>query len=380
MKHNVLIGAVLGIWILQGCTSYIPKSIEDQKAVVSRISEEEVDLAEYLAEDKESLHLNERFILENYYITKEKQADSYYYIDGEHTLWGYGSNFYGQLGIGDTREGDSHQQSDEAQPKKIAENVIHVDCGGYFTIYLSEDGTLYGMGANPQKIEYSYIPEWFTEEEQNFFSLEPTIAFKPIPIMKNVTYARCGMGNMVILKNDGSVWCWGEFKTTSSRVRKPVESFNYKEPTKILEDAVYVTCGSFSAGAIKRDGSLWTWGNNTFGSCGTQGGDYIEEPRRVLENVKMVWFDSLQLNAVNFTLAKVWPDPYDYSYVTFAELTDGTFAACGMNVRGSNSVTSIFSYYGDIIWEGDTEENQPPEITYSESFEPIQIVEKNQDK
>ena len=48
--------------------------------------------------------------------------------------------------------------------------------------------------------------------------------------------------------------------------------------------------------AIKDDGTLWTWGNNTFGSCGydSKNQDFIEEPVKVLDDVKMVWMDEVR--------------------------------------------------------------------------------------
>ena len=69
-----------------------------------------------------------------------------FYIDSGSVLWGYGSNDYGQLGNG---------QRDElgvfySEPIRIASDVVSVDMSmnGYFCIYLTSDGKLYGMGAD----------------------------------------------------------------------------------------------------------------------------------------------------------------------------------------------------------------------------------------
>lgn len=52
-----------------------------------------------------------------------------------------GSNRYGQLGQG-TQDYDAHEDM-----VKIAENVVHVDYSlSGFTIFLTEDHKLYGMG------------------------------------------------------------------------------------------------------------------------------------------------------------------------------------------------------------------------------------------
>ena len=66
------------------------------------------------------------------------------------------------------------------------------------------------------------------------------------------------------IKTDGSLWTWGrngsgELGTNNTISRStPVTTFaggtNWKQ----------VSCGAFHTAAIKTDGSLWTWGNNSF--------------------------------------------------------------------------------------------------------------------
>ena len=41
-------------------------------------------------------------------------------------------------------------------------------------------------------------------------------------------------------------------------------------PRKILEDCVYATTGDMTGAAISRDGSLYTWGLNILGECGSR--------------------------------------------------------------------------------------------------------------
>ena len=48
----------------------------------------------------------------------------------------------------------------------------------------------------------------------------------------------------------------------------------------------------FTIAAIKEDGTLWTWGNNTFGSCGydSKNQDFIEEPVKIVSGGPMMGF------------------------------------------------------------------------------------------
>ena len=263
----------------------------------------------------------------------------------------------------------------------MAENVIHVDGAAFFVIYLTENGELYGAGANQNGLmglENPYGKEWIYYDD--------IVAATPVLFMSDVKYARASQSGIVALKNDGSVWWWGQIRTTSAKHPDDTIGCSYSEPTKMLDDAIYVTCGSFSMAAIKDDGTLWTWGNNTFGSCGydSKNQDFIEEPVKVLDDVKMVWMDEVRFeNAKPDTDGAITEgnDEYNYTYVTFAEKKDGTLYACGKYVDGEGSKIWDFKLYGDILRSPeeymDDGLHEPVELVYSDIFQRIQFKEKD---
>ena len=308
--------------------------------------------AQYAVEDIEDLHINEPFKLSNYYITNHYNYGRYYYLDQENTLWGYGD---GQLSNIDIFEATS--------PVKIGEKVIHVDSNSHVTLFLTEDGNLYGLGNN-------YLGLLLLESEDGYpKSMGYALVETPVLLMEDVSYARCGQETIIVLKKDGSVWWWGEICTATV-----VSGTNYtrifrRNPVKVMENAVYVTAGLDNLAVIKNDGSLWTWGYNSLGTCGILSGDYlidlpedqaaaditngnfIASPTRVMDNVKMVWFDKPYFNhkvPKNLEFQYKYTT-YNYEYTIFVEKNDGSLWACGENIVGPNSRIQNIHAIGEVL-------------------------------
>lgn len=347
---------------------------EDKEEVNDETLSEKEDITYpvYEVESIDNLQLdNKEFHIENYYIKNQSNNLNRYYIDSHNVLWGYGRNDYGQLGNGEQNSLGDYVMT----PQKIAENVVHVDANQYFTIYLTEKGELYGMGANLNGIMGMEITEDYITNPA------AVAASTPVCLLQDVWYARVTMRGIAALKKDGSVWWWGEIITTSAKNIEKAVGLQYSKPVKMLDHAIYVTCGQFCMAAIKEDGTLWTWGNNTFGSCGYDSGDqdFIEEPVRVLEDVKMVWMDEIRFDTIEKTVCDGYISPYrcQYPYVTFVEKKDGSVYACGYEVEGEGSKSWTYLLYGDILRTDEDPDFPPVTVTYSDVFQRISIKEKD---
>lgn len=68
-------------------------------------------------------------------------------------------------------------------------------------------------------------------------------------------------------------------------------------PQQILTDVKMITGGWFNHAALKEDGTLWTWGYNFSGNCGTDKATMIETPVQVAEDVQRVWTGLLNYSA-----------------------------------------------------------------------------------
>ena len=329
-------------------------------------------LKTFRVDDIKAVDLRDEFVIEDYYIKNKVILDNRFFIDEDQVLWGYGRNKYGQLGIGKADGLDAVY----AEPIKIAENVVSVDCSvnGYFCIYLTADGELYGMGSNMLGLLRQEYTEAYTVEEYNK-------VITPVLLMENVSYARAGREAIVALDKAGSVWWWGQYSSTySTRIddqhlqlkwQSVEDELNptkmlYNHPTKILENCIYATTGDWSGAAIGQNGELYTWGFNIFGECGTEvtGDDYLRTPTKVLDNVRMVWPEKISFGSIEEELPEIGRYDTTYYFNMFALLQDGTMMAAGENLGDKEKTIAIT---GDLPYSS--------AHTYSDTFVPIALEE-----
>lgn len=326
-----------------------------------------VSYPEFFTESMENLHIDKPFSLENCYVTNIVTASSRLYIDGSGNLIGSGTNEFRQLS-----DAPSYVSGSQFE-KKIAENVISADISenNYFSIYLTSDGNLYGIGSN--RLGLLGQPYNTMYENDTAYTMVGT----PVLLMEDVAYARAGRYSIVALKKDGSVWWWGEYKCTyqTKRHEYPSKAWDDRDnefkmyaqsPKKMLDNCIYATAGTYVGAAITADGELYTWGSNVFGQCGTEvsyDDDFVRTPVKVLDNVKMVWPGRMSFGYKSSE--KPLEDSVEYPFTTFVQKNDGTFMAAGKDVGNKTKTTQVS---GDLA--------QAESHTFSDSFVPITVAEK----
>lgn len=110
-------------------------------------------------------------------------------IKTDGSLWGWGDNFYGQLGDGTT--------TSRYSPVKIMDDVLSVSvgAGGMHTVIVKTDGSLWSWGYN----SCGQLGDGTT-----------TNRYSPVKIMDNVIFASVGEAHTMAMKADGSLWAWGD--------------------------------------------------------------------------------------------------------------------------------------------------------------------------
>ncbi len=161
------------------------------------------------------------------------------------TVWGWGANVGGQI------PGEGHNVSTPVQISGL-EDIISVSAGDDFGVALKSDGTVWTWGKN-------------TVGELGDGTTTNCSVPTQVAGLSNVIDISAGSGHVLALKSDGRVWSWGLNSTgqlgdyTLTNRYTPVQ-------VKGLEDIVEISAGKSTyvgSLAMKKDGSIWGWGNNT---------------------------------------------------------------------------------------------------------------------
>lgn len=260
---------------------------------------QEQNLPTIYIQQEEELQAPSPFRIENYYITERVTAYNRYYIDNDGILWGSGYNENGQLGTGSYETDFDKGQFDDV---RIADHVVSVDAdwNNNFCIYLTEDGNLYGLGLNMAGLLLGK-----DTVKQVYSDMDNDRVCTPTLLMKNVRYARAGREAIIVLKEDGTVYWWGQLRTTSSTTGGGYDEYwsvtenplnlvkmMYLEPHKVLDHCIYVDINAWNGAAITEAGELYLWGLNIFGQCGISKSenvhDFVREPKRYW--IRSAWY------------------------------------------------------------------------------------------
>ncbi len=114
------------------------------------------------------------------------------------SLWGMGYNYYGQLGDG--TYGTNQPYYGTNQPEQIvASNVTAIAAGGYYSLFLKNNGSLWGMGQN------------WNGQLGDGTSGFPIQTNNPEQIVSvGVGAIAAGQYHSLFLKGDGSLWGMGD--------------------------------------------------------------------------------------------------------------------------------------------------------------------------
>jgi len=221
------------------------------------------------------------------------------------TLWGWGFNQDGQLGLG------FWSSTPQSTPMRVstAGDWATVAAGSVHTAALKTDGTLWAWGAN-------WAGQLGTSTIENC-RLGLPCSTTPLQIGTAVDWAILTVGGNRTLagKTDNTLWAWGENDHGQLGLG---DTDNRNTPTQVgmAGDWATVAAGGWHTVAVSTDGTLWAWGRNNHGQLGS--GDTVDRYSPTELRTTGVW-------------AAARAGSY---YLTLGLNVDGTLWAWGDNFNG----------------------------------------------
>ncbi len=224
------------------------------------------------------------------------------FIDANGDLWMWGRNINGQLG--------NHSTEDSINPVKIMSDVASVSLGNQISAAVKTDGTLWVWGRVRDIVGYandSFL-EHFREEGPPAGTHFADATWHPVDYVKyplkltdNVDSVSFGDFSLAVIKKDSSLWIWGDHNLYPDNLATG-------EGTKIMDNVSTVSVGNGHYAAIDTNGTLWMWGGNTYGQLGngdawTVTGDEEYHPAFVTKPFKLMDDVSIVRCGPNFTAA-----------------------------------------------------------------------------
>jgi alpha-tubulin suppressor-like RCC1 family protein/uncharacterized protein (DUF2345 family) len=191
-------------------------------------------------------------------------------------VWAWGENENGQTGVGtvgptgwvtDIPVSYLPVQVDGILP------VVAVAAGAYHSLALDSGGTVWAWGANNQG-QLGTPPDPYTSRSAPGHVQGET----GTGYLSGVVAIAAGGLHSLALKNDGTVWAWGsnsngelgngQFAGPQNPTRVPVQVIDPANPSGYLTGVVAIAAGTNFSLALKADGTVWAWGNNGIGQLG----------------------------------------------------------------------------------------------------------------
>ncbi len=128
-----------------------------------------------------------------------------------------------------------------------SETGIRLSAGENYSLAILEDDSLWGWGFD-NGVHFGLR---FSHDGQGF-------VYEPAKIMDDAKWACAGWGTSLVIKNDNSLWAWGDNMPSVGEDRLPFSLL----PEKVMDNVISAASGGWYVLAVKSDGSLWVWGDN----------------------------------------------------------------------------------------------------------------------
>jgi alpha-tubulin suppressor-like RCC1 family protein len=185
------------------------------------------------------------------------------WIQPNGTLWSWGYNAQGQLGVGNTTVYSS--------PKQVGAltNWLSVS-GGYGMVALKTDGTLWTWGYNA----YGQLATGNTTSYSSPKQISTGTTWK------SVSASSALPNHVMAVRSDGTLWAWG-YNAQGQLGINNASNYSSLKQVGSFSTWLAVAAGYQFTLAIDTSGKLWAWGSNGYGVLGINNTTSYSSPKQV---------------------------------------------------------------------------------------------------
>ena len=222
------------------------------------------------------------------------------------TLWAFGDNSYGQLGLGEISN-TTYAEPQEVTAIPDGMKFTKIAVGRNHSLALGTDGNVYSFGLNAN----GQLGDGTTSNSGKLIKVEGLSDIVKISAYENMSMA---------IDKDGNLYTWGEgYSKTPTKIEfysKVIDMSgklllseygtvwdmkNIYQKVAGLTNVVEITSGDSHNLALKSDGTVYAWGNNTYGQLGTGDVQNSDTPTLIkdvpeIESVKAGKYNSYLLS------------------------------------------------------------------------------------
>lgn len=177
------------------------------------------------------------------------------------TVVAMGANGYGQLGTGNTGNPSFPKQVVGPNGVGFLTEVKGVAGGEFHSLAVKRDGTAWAWGNN----DAGQVGDGTITRRTAPVQVK---GLDGVGFLTDVTALTAGFQFSAALRSDGTVWVWGDNSSGqfgNGTVNGSTTPVQVKGPdgTDFLTHVVGISAGSYHMVALKSDGTVWAWGDNS---------------------------------------------------------------------------------------------------------------------